>query len=210
MIFFLYERKHKSPIIPFQMLKKPVIFWMIITAFLFLGCVALFGTSSFIPMFLQQKGFSIFTSGIALLGLAFGWMSESVPAGKWIIRFGYRPLLIIGNLLIVFSGLALLGLKQSTGFGYVFFAMIIQGLAFGLISTVQIIGVQQLVLPHERGVSTSIQMLSRNIGTVIGVTIMGAFLVKETDLYSGVHNLFVYGFIVSLFAFVSSFFIQDK
>lgn len=74
------------------------------------------------PMFLQEKGFSIFFSGVALLGVAFGW-AASVPAGKLILRFGYRPLLIIGNGLLVLSGVSLLGLNESTSFAYVFVNM---------------------------------------------------------------------------------------
>ena len=94
-------------------------------------------------------------SGVALLGTAVGWMSVSVPAGKWILKHGYRKLLLIGNVLLVGSGTLLLMLNESHGFFYVFCVMIVQGLSFGLLSTVGVIGVQQLVGGHERGISTS-------------------------------------------------------
>lgn len=207
-VFTLYERKQPSPLVPLQMIRKPEIAWMSVTGFL--GCAALFGTSSYIPMYLQEQGHSIFLSGVALLGTAVGWMAVSVPAGKWILRFGYRPLFIIGNVLLVCSGLLLLGLNASTSFAYVTAAMTVQGAAFGLISTVSIIGAQQLVSAHEKGISTSFQMLSRNIGTAVGVTVMGAFLLKAGDFYAGIHHLFLYGSIVSLFALGSSFLIREQ
>ena len=101
-------------------------------------------------------------SGVALLGTAVGWMSVSVPAGKWILKHGYRKLLLIGNVLLLIgnvllvgSGTLLLMLNESHGFFYVFCVMIVQGLSFGLLSTVGVIGVQQLVGGHERGISTS-------------------------------------------------------
>jgi MFS family permease len=86
--------------------------------------------------------------------------------------------------------------------------MVIQGLAFGLILTVSTIASQQLVKPHEKGASTSIQLFAQNIGTAIGVTVMGAILAKASSFYAGFENLFLYGIIVSLFAAASSFMIR--
>lgn len=206
--FFLYEQKHSSPIVPLELFRNPAVAWMIGTSFL--SCAALFGTSSYVPLFLQNEGYSLFTSGIALLGSSFGWMAAAVPAGKWILKYGYRPLLIIGNAMLVLSGVMLLFLNEGKGFWFVFLIMIVQGLAFGLTSTVSIIGSQQLVETHQKGVSTSIQMFSRNIGTAVGVTIMGSFLSRSESFMAGIHNLFLYGFIVSIFALATAFFIRDK
>lgn len=176
-VFYLYERRLASPVI---------------------------------PLFLQHEGFSLFVSGIALLGMSFGWMAVAVPAGKWILRWGYKPLIIIANVLLIASGALLLFLAENTSFFYVFLAMIVQGMSFGLLSTVSIIGSQQLVEPHQKGVSTSLQLFSRNIGTSIGVTVMGALLNRTPDFYSGIHSLFIYGFAVSLAAFATSFSIRMK
>jgi predicted MFS family arabinose efflux permease len=206
--FFFYERKHTSPIVPLELFRNPAIAWMIATSFL--SCAALFGTSSYVPLFLQNEGYSLFISGIALLGSSFGWMAAAVPAGKWIMKYGYRPLLIVGNAMLVLSGAMLLFLNEGKGFWFVFMIMIVQGLAFGLTSTVSIIGSQQLVEADQKGISTSIQMFSRNIGTAVGVTIMGSFLSKAVTFMAGIHNLFLYGFIVSIFAFATAFFVKDK
>lgn len=206
--FFLYEKKQASPIVPFSLLKNRPVAWMIANAFL--ACAALFGASSYVPMFLQKQGHSLFISGLALLGTSFGWMAVAVPAGKWIIRFGYRPLIITGNLFLVLSGLLFLFLQEHSSFWYVFVIMIVQGLAFGLITTVTIIGSQQLVEPHQKGISTSLQLFSRNIGTAIGVTLMGAFLTKAATFMTGIHSLFLYGFGVSLLALFSAFFIPEN
>jgi MFS family permease len=180
--------------------------WMKVNTFL--ACVSLFGASSFLPLFLQEEKYSLFISGVALLGMSFGWMAVSVPAGKWIMKYGYSKLIIAGNVLLVASGLMLLMLREGSGFWYAFIAMIVQGLAFGLIFTVSTIGSQQLVEPHQKGVATSIQLFSSNIGTAIGVTIMGAILAKASSFYVGFEHLFLYGFIVCLFAFASAFMIR--
>jgi MFS family permease len=208
-IFYLHERKHASPIVPLSMFQNKTLSWININAFI--GTVALFGTSSYIPLFLQRVAhLSLFMSGVALLGTAVGWMSVSVPAGKWILKHGYRKLLLIGNVLLVGSGTLLLMLNESHGFFYVFCVMIVQGLSFGLLSTVGVIGVQQLVGGHERGISTSFFMFCRNMGTAIGVTIMGALLTSGGSFMAGIHHLFLFGFAGSIVALLTSLKIQNE
>lgn len=208
-IFYYFERKQVSPIVPLTIFKSKTIFWININGFI--GTLALFGTSSYIPLFLQNvAGLSTFLSGVALLGVAIGWMLMSVPAGKWIVKYGYRILLICGNALLVVSGILLALLNENHGFFYTFFIMLIQGLAFGLISTVGILGSQALVAAHEKGISTSFLMFSRNMGTAIGVTIMGALLTSGSTYMVGIHYLFLFGSITSIFAFISAFFIRNE
>jgi EmrB/QacA subfamily drug resistance transporter len=206
--FYFYEKKQTSPIVPFSMFKNKTIRWMNMNGFI--GNLALFGTSSFIPLYLQNiAGLSLFMSGVALLSSAIGWMCMSVPSGKWIIKYGYRNLMIIGNIFLFISGIMLIFLNENHGFWYVFVVLFIQGLAFGLLSTVGIIGVQQLVGPHEKGISTSFFMFCRSMGTAIGVTIMGAILISGSDFMDGIHQLFLYGFIGSILAVITSLFIKN-
>ncbi|MBV7504174.1 MFS transporter [Bacillus sp. sid0103] len=206
-VFYFYEKKQTSPIVPLSMFKNKMISRININAFI--GTTALFGTASFIPLFLQNiAGLSLFLSGVALLGTAVGWMAAAVPAGKWILKYGYRTLLIIGNALLFGSGALLTQLNPSHGFWFVFLVMFVQGLAFGLLTTVGMIGVQQLVGAHERGISTSFFMFCRNMGTAIGVTVMGALLTSGSDFMHGIHHLFLFGFIGSILALLTSFLIQ--
>jgi MFS family permease len=207
--FYFYEKKQASLIVPLSMIRNKTIKWMNINGFV--GCAALFGTSSYIPLFLQKMANqSIFMSGVALLGMSVGWMAAAVPAGKWIIKHGYRKLFIIGNALLVTSGAMLALLQAGMGFWYVFIVMLIQGLAFGLISTVSVIGAQQFVVMHEKGISTSFLMFSRSIGTAIGVTIMGTLLTKKSVFMDGIHHLFLFGFAGSVLALITSLFIHDQ
>lgn len=205
--FLYYEKKHAHPIVPLELFSNRPAAWMIVNGFA--ASAAMFGTPSFLPLFLQNSGYSVFASGLALLGMSFGWTAMSVPAGKWIMRYGYRKLVLIANALLFVSSVWFVFLSEKTGFWYVFAGSVWLGLAFGLLYTVTIIGSQQLVGPTQKGVSTSLQMLARNIGTVIGVTIMGALLAgREHDIgaYSG---MFRYGLAVSAIAVVTAFLIPD-
>lgn len=205
--FVALERKHPSPLIPLTLFRKRNIAWMIGNTFL--ACAALFGAASYIPLYMQEvRGHGLFVSGLPLLGQAVGWMLVSVPTGRWVIRYGYRRLLVIGNALLILCGVAAVLLKADSGFAYTFALMFVQGLAYGLIFTVTTIGAQELAEPHQKGISTSMQFFARNIGTAVGTTLMGALLTRASDTMSGIHHLLVYGFWMSLLAFLSCLFIQ--
>ncbi|MBD0380797.1 MFS transporter [Paenibacillus sedimenti] len=205
--FFLYERKQSAPIVPLSLLRnRPV---AIMNAGSFLSCIALFGTSSYMPLFLQTQGYSLLISGIALLSTSIGWMMVAVPGGRWVLRFGYKPLLIIGNLFLVATAIMLFFLRENSPFWYSFTALTVLGLAFGMIFTISTIGSQQLVDAHQKGISTSLQLFARNIGTAVSVTIMGAILTKSGSFYAGIHSMFVFGLIASLAALAMPFAIRS-
>lgn len=207
-LFYRYERRHVSPIVPLTLLRNKPVAWMNLN--LFFAYTAMFGASSYLPRFLQEHGYSVFMSGLALLGMSVGWMAVSVPAGKWILKFGYRPLIMIADGLVLASGAWLSFIAVSSGFWFIFFSTIVIGLAFGLLSTVSVIGSQQLVDKHEKGVSTSLTTFSRNIGTAIGVTVMGAILGRSVGDISGYQYMFYYGTALSLLALLTSFMIRDR
>jgi MFS family permease len=207
-VFVLYERKQQAPIVPLSMINDKYTQWVNLNGFL--GCLALFGIGSYIPMFLQQQRHeSIIVSGLVLIATSIGWMGVAVPSGKWILRWGFRPLLLIANALLLISGFLLYQIHASTGFWYIFFVLIVYGMAFGLAFTVSLIASQQLVEPHQKGISTSFLMFSRNIGTAVGITIMGSFL-TNVDFMTGFHNLLLFGLIGSVVAFLTSFLIKGK
>jgi MFS family permease len=207
-LFYVYEKRQTAPLVPLELLRNKPVTWMNINAFF--ATASLFGAASYLPMFLQQQGYSLFMSGVAMLGMSFGWMALAVPSGKWILRYGYRRLMISANVILVGSGGWFLMLSSASGFWFVFAGAVLLGLAYGLLSSVSTIGSQQLVDAHQKGISTSLQMFSRNIGTAVGVTIMGAFLARTTNLLAGYSHIFVYGFAVSAVSLACSFMIQEK
>lgn len=202
-VFIAYERRQSSPIVPLALFRSRPIRRMNINAFL--SNAALFGTASYAPTFLQEQGYSTFVSGVALLAQSAGWMLMSVPAGKLILRYGYSRLLIIGNVLLVLSGVQLFYLSGGSSYLYSLTALFIQGMAFGILVTVTIIGSQQFVDGDQKGISTSLMMFSRNIGTAVGVTVMGSLLTGAAQFMTGVHSLYTYGFLVSLLSLATAF-----
>lgn len=94
-VFVLHERRHPAPMIPGRMFRRRTVVWILVNNFLV--CLSMFGLSNYVPLYLQDIGYSVLYSGLTLICISAGWMTLSVFSGKWILRYGYRPLLLLGN-----------------------------------------------------------------------------------------------------------------
>lgn len=179
--------------------------------FMLFYCLSFFGTSNFIPLYLQEgNGMSIYKSGLILLSIAVGWMFGSTPAGKWIIRFGYKPLMLTGSFITFISGLALYVYINELSYTLLFIILTIQGFSFGLLFAVGTIASQEFAESNIKGVSTSLQMFLRNIGTSIGVTIMGLIINHAANINLGMKNVFLYALCLSFITVVLGFLFPTK
>jgi EmrB/QacA subfamily drug resistance transporter len=207
--FVLVERKEAHPFLPVSLFKNKGI--LTTNLFMLFYCLSFFGTSNFIPLFLQEgNNLGIYKSGLILLSIALGWMFGSTPAGKWIIKFGYRPLFITGSFITTISGLALYLFINDLSYLGLFVILTVQGFAFGLLFAVGTIASQEFAEPHIKGMSTSLQMFLRNIGTSIGVTIMGLLINHAATIAIGMKNVFLYALCLSFITIFLSFTIPSK
>jgi EmrB/QacA subfamily drug resistance transporter len=206
--WFVQNQKTKTyPLIRIQMFQNPMIFWLNITGLIV--AMGLFVIPTYIPLYAQDvMGFSPLASGLILMGQVAGWNLTAVQAGKMILKYGYKNVIMTGMALLVFGGL-LLVLGMNT-FGYIFLIvdMFVLGLGFGLAFTALTIGVQEAVDWKERGISTSIQMFSRNIGTTIGIAIVGWVLNisrENTTLIESFQFVFIVSLGITIVSLLASF-----
>ena len=209
LVFVLVERKEEQPFLPVSLFKNKGI--LRTNLFMLFYCLSFFGTSNFIPLFLQEgQHMSIYKSGLILLSIAAGWMFGSTPAGKWIIRFGYKPLFIVGSFITTISGLLLYVFINDISYLVLFLILTVQGVAFGLLFAVGTIASQEFAEAHIKGMSTSLQIFLRNIGTSVGVTIMGLLINQAANISIGMKNVFLYALLLSLVTVGISFIIPAK
>ena len=128
-------------------------------------------------------------------------MAVAVPSGKWVIRYGYKPLLLTGNALLLVTAALLFFIREGTSFWYVFSSLTM----LGLVVWTSVYGIHDrrsaAGRSHQKGISTSLQLFARNIGTAVSVTVVGSIVTKSDVFYTGIHGMFVYGLIVSAVAF---------
>lgn len=174
-LFVNHQRTKDNPLIRIEMFQNPMILWLNISGMIV--TMGLFVVPFYIPLFAQEVlGYSPLSSGLILMGQVVGWNMGSVPAGKLILRVGYKKVILAGVGCLIVGGIMLVSLAQLLNYLLLVIIMFILGLGLGTCVTAFTIGVQEVVDWKERGISTSIQLFCRNIGSTIGVTIVGGTL----------------------------------
>ncbi|RXT04894.1 MDR family MFS transporter [Ammoniphilus sp. CFH 90114] len=174
-LFINHQRTKEFPLIRIEMFQNPLILWLNVSGMIV--TMGLFVVPFFIPLLAQDVlGYSPLASGLILMGQVLGWNIGAVPAGKFILKVGYKKAILTGIVLLLVGGSILALFVSVLNYTLLLIVMFILGLGFGVSVTAFTIGVQEAVDWKERGVSTSIQLFSRNIGTTVGVAIVGAIL----------------------------------
>ncbi|KVE94063.1 MDR family MFS transporter [Burkholderia vietnamiensis] len=172
---FVYEeRLAAEPIMPLELFRQRTFVLMSLIGFV-VG-IALFGSVTFIPLYLQVvKGSTPSQAGLQLLPMMGGMLTMSVASGRLIPRFGtYRPFPIAGTLLggVAMALLSTLSLDTSLHTIYAYMALL--GIGLGMVMPVLTLAVQNTVEFRHMGVATSGATLFRSIGGSLGVAAFGA------------------------------------
>jgi MFS family permease len=137
---------------------------------------ALFGATTYLPLFLQvAKGSSPTASGLQMLPMMGGMLLTSIGSGQVISRTGrYRAFPLAGTTLITIALLVLSRLHAGTSMAVVMGAMLLLGLGLGCVMQVLVIATQNAVGYADLGVATSAATLARLMGGSLGTAVLGA------------------------------------
>jgi len=184
--FFWVERRATEPIIPLDLFRHRM--FAVASAHGFLAGMALFGSTSFVPLFVQGViGTSATEAGATLTPQILGWVTASTFSAPFILRLGYRPITLTG-MVIMTTGAVLLA---SQGIGATLWSIglsqILLGAGMGISITALLIAVQNGMTRERMGIATSSLQFSRSIGGTVGVSVMGAVMTGR--LISGLSTI---------------------
>ena len=168
------ERRAAEPILAPQLFANRV--FGVSSAVGFAVGLALFGTLTFLPLFMQTvEGIGPTESGLRLVPLMAGVLVMSITSGRIISRTGvYKPFPIAGTALMVVGMLLLSTLQADTGAMRMSLYLVVLGLGLGAVMQVLIIAVQNAVHYRDLGAATSGATFFRSIGGTVGVAVFGA------------------------------------
>jgi len=206
--FVAVERRAAEPIVPLRLFRHRMVIAAVLTGFL--SGMAMFGTLSFVPLFLQEVTKKSATqTGLALIPFVLGWVVMSIVSARLVLRIGYRTVVMAGmaSLMVSFlllarwdGGLTTLVAVRDALFG---------GMGMGLSMVPMLIGVQNAVSRPDLGVATSLVQFFRTVGGAVGVAVMGAVKTQRLDagvpLEGALHSVFVVGLVVCIAALASAF-----
>ncbi|HTW11626.1 MAG TPA: MDR family MFS transporter, partial [Solirubrobacteraceae bacterium] len=173
-VFLAVERRAPEPVLPPRLFANNV--FSVTSAVGLVVGFALFGSVTYLPLFLQVVGGSTPTgSGLQILPLMGGLLITSIGSGQIISRTGrYKPFPIAGTFVMV-VGLYLLSRMDAATTRAVSSAyMFVLGLGLGMVMQVLVLAVQNAVDYEDLGVATSGATLFRSIGGSVGTAILGS------------------------------------
>ena len=177
--FVVAERRAKEPTVPLALFRNRVFTVSSIVGFI-VG-MALFGSVTYIPLYLQVvRGSSPTRSGLQLLPLMAGVLIASIGSGQLISRFGrYKLFPIVGTGLMVVGLLLLSRLTPGTSIVLADLYLLVLGFGLGFVMQVLILAVQNAADYRDLGVATASATLFRSMGGTIGVPIFGAIFTNQ-------------------------------
>jgi EmrB/QacA subfamily drug resistance transporter len=199
--FALVESRSRSPILPLDLLRHPVIGPAVL-----LGTLAgtvMFGVTVYLPLQVQQVfGGSVYAAGVAVAAMSLGWPLASAASGWVLVRVGYQRLVVWGAAALVAGGLMLALGPVGPGVLWASGASLVIGIGMGMFSAPLLIVIQSSVNWDRRGAATGLNQFARTIGGAVGVSLMGVLvqsyvrssanpLAARAELAGGLHAVFV-------------------
>ena len=206
--FVPVERRASEPIVPFRLFRHRTVLAAGVNGFL--SGMAMFGAISFVPLFLQHVGgMSATAAGVVLIPFVLGWVAMSIVSARLVLRVGYRAPVVTGMTCLAAAFLLLTrwapGLSQTTAMR----DALLGGIGMGLTFVPMLLSAQSAVARSDLGAATSLTQFLRTIGGAVGLSVMGAVMVRRLasglSMAEALHGVFVVGLAVSVLALASAF-----
>ena len=169
------ERRAADPVLPLHLFRDKL-FTISITHGVLTGW-AMFGSISFIPLFVQSVlGTSATRAGLTIAPTLLGWVTASIIGTRLLLKVGYRQLAILGTSLLVIGSFLMSRVNAETSQPLLMFFVTLMGIGMGFSIPPFLIAVQTTVERRYLGTATSTMQFSRSIGGTLGVSVMGAAL----------------------------------
>ena len=169
------ERRAVDPVLPLPLFRDRL--FSTATAHGVLTGWALFGSVSFIPLFVQAVlGTTATQAGITITPMLLGWVTASIIGTRLMLTIGYRRLGLIGTASFTVGAFLMSQAGMNTSQISLMIFVALMGIGMGLSIPSYLIAVQTSVNRRQLGTATSTLQFSRSIGGTLGVSVMGAAL----------------------------------
>ncbi len=172
--FILTERAAKEPILPLSLFRINNFVVSNLVGLIVGG--AMFGTITFIPMFMQVvKGMAPSPSGMFLTPMMLGLVGTSALAGRIMARTGrYRMMPVFSTLLLGLGMAGMATIDAATPNWQILLFVFVAGVGIGPVMSIGVTAIQNAVPRETVGVGTASANMFRLIGGSIGTAVFGA------------------------------------
>src|SRR5512135_1831443 len=177
--FVIVERRATDPIVPLGLFRNRTFAVSVATSFV--AGIGLFGAVVFVPLLYQGVlGTTATDSGALLTPLVAGLIVASVVTGQLMTRVRYYRLVGTAGISIMATGLWLLSqITVRSDSSEVVRDLVVTGLGIGTTVPLYLSAAQSSVASGLTGVVTSQVTFWRNVGSTIGIAILGSLLSQQ-------------------------------
>jgi MFS family permease len=108
--------------------------------------------------------------------MVLGWPIAATLGARNFVRFGLRPILIVGAALLPVGAVFFVFLSPTMSPLVAGFGSLVMGFGMGFLSTAAIVLIQESVGWDQRGAATASNLFARNLGSTLGATVLGTVL----------------------------------
>lgn len=166
----------EEPVIPLRLFRDRTTTLATIASVL-IG-IAMFGSTVYLSQYFQMaRGMSPTRAGLMSIFMVAGLFVTSVVSGRLVTATGRWKRFLVGGMVLVVAGLALLGtIDAQTHLLRVGLSMTVLGLGLGLTMQNLVLAVQNNTANADMGAASSVVAFFRSIGGSAGVAALGALL----------------------------------
>jgi EmrB/QacA subfamily drug resistance transporter len=177
-LLVVVERGRPEPLLELRFFRSPPFSAAIATAVL--SFLVLAGFLFVTTLYLQDvRRDSPLVAGVSLLPATVMVAVCALLGGHLVARFGARVPLVAAGLCLVAGAALLLGLTPHTPYALLAAAYVLLGAGFGLVNPPITITAVSGMPPEQAGVASAIASASRQIGSVLGVAVMGSLVTSS-------------------------------
>ena len=173
------SRVAAEPVIPLRLFRDRTT--ALATAASVMIGVAMFGATVYLSQYFQlARGMSPTEAGLMSIAMVGGLLVSSIISGRVITRTGLWKRWLVGGMVFVIAGIALLGtIDAETPLVVVGAYMALTGVGLGATMQNLVLSVQNNTAPEDLGAASSVVAMFRSIGGSAGVAALGAVLAHQ-------------------------------
>jgi len=173
--FLCYEPRRAEPLIDIRFFRSLPFSGATVTAVSAMS--ALGGFLFLTTLYLQDaRGYRPLVAGLFLLPMAAAMAVSAPLAGRMLARSGARAPLLIAGAGITAGGILLTRLTSSSAPGYLILAFLVFGIGMGFVNAPITNSAVSGMPRSQAGVASGIASTSRQVGSSLGVAVMGSVL----------------------------------